>query len=216
MSKASLKNKVDSIRRTLKNQGIEVDSPIIESKIFELYPDFEDEWSSDARTEVIKALVKDLQPSELAIVETEIQSPVTEEIDIDEIAEPVNTLAVTDDDKRAMALQRSEELGITLTDAEINSIADSVEVCGESLDDLLNELESTLIAYIDHKTKLNNRKIDTTLDKVGDYAEQKLTENSQHLSTRLKSLGGKLEAVAEQNKSRVKTVLSRFAISSGN
>lgn len=215
MSKTSLKNKVDSIRRTLKTKGIEVDSPTIESKIFELYPDFEDEWSSDARGDVVRALIKDLQPNQLAIteIETDIQPPAIQEIDINEIAPPEE---VTDDDKRAMALQKTQELNITLTDAEINSIADSVENCGESLDELLGELETALIAYIDHKTQLNNQKIDTTLDNVVAYAEQKFTENSQHLSNRLKGLGDRMEAVAAQNKSRVKTVLSRLAITGSN
>ncbi|MBD2365197.1 hypothetical protein H6G36_29270 [Anabaena minutissima FACHB-250] len=235
MSKSSLKNKVDSIRRTLKTQGFEVASPVIESKIFELYPDFEDEWSSDARTEIIKALIRDLQPNNLAITEvdtdiqppaiqeinTDIQPPAIQEIDLDQVAQLTvpteeTAIAVTEDDKRAMALQKSQELGITLTDSEINSIADSVEICGESLDELLNELQSALTAYIDHKAKSNTQKIDTALDNVVTYAEQRFTENTQHLSHRLKGLGDKMEAVATQNKSRIKAVLSRLAIPSGN
>ena len=115
-----------------------------------------------------------------------------------------------------MALQKSQELGITLTDSEINSIADSVEICGESLDELLNELQSALTTYIDHKAKSNTQKIDTALDNVVTYAEQRFTENTQHLSNRLKGLGDKMEAVATQNKSRIKAVLSRLAIPSGN
>ncbi|MBE9053442.1 hypothetical protein IQ243_24145 [Nostocales cyanobacterium LEGE 11386] len=62
-----LKNKVDSIRRTLKAKGIaEVTAAQIEAKILDLCPDFPDDWCSDIRSEVINSLIKDLQPSELA------------------------------------------------------------------------------------------------------------------------------------------------------
>ncbi|MEH2078455.1 MAG: hypothetical protein V7K89_00080 [Nostoc sp.] len=40
MSK-ELKNKVDSIRRTLKNNALEVSGTAIEMKILELYPNYE-------------------------------------------------------------------------------------------------------------------------------------------------------------------------------
>ncbi|MEA5583749.1 hypothetical protein VB620_20720 [Nodularia harveyana UHCC-0300] len=57
-----LKNKVDSIRRTLKAKGInEVTATQIEAKILELCPDFPDDWCSDIRTEVINSLVVSAQ-----------------------------------------------------------------------------------------------------------------------------------------------------------
>lgn len=66
-----LKNKVDSIRRTLKAQGIVATTQEIESKILELCPDFPDDWNSDVRSEVIKALSKTTQSTELATVENQ-------------------------------------------------------------------------------------------------------------------------------------------------
>ncbi|MEH2078454.1 MAG: hypothetical protein V7K89_00075 [Nostoc sp.] len=79
----------------------------------------------------------------------------------------------SDADKRALTVQKSQELGITLSNTEINLIADSIEQCGESLDELLNGIQSALVAYINHKTSQNTQKIDSALDAVVDYAEQK-------------------------------------------
>ncbi|MHC5821935.1 MAG: hypothetical protein ACYT04_40240 [Nostoc sp.] len=66
-----LKNKIDSIRRALKTKNINVPSAEVENKILELCPDFPDDWCSDIRTEIIKALIIANQSTELAPVETQ-------------------------------------------------------------------------------------------------------------------------------------------------
>ncbi len=63
MSK-DLKNKVDSIRRTLKNNSLEVSATVIESKILELYPNHQTDWNSDVRAEVIKSVTNDYKLSQ--------------------------------------------------------------------------------------------------------------------------------------------------------
>lgn len=118
----------------------------------------------------------------------------------------------SDSDKRALTVQKSQELGIRLSDTEINLIADSIEQCGESLDELLDGIQSALVAYINHKTSQNTQKIDSALDAVVDYAEQKFSDNSQHLSNRLIKLGSEMEAVATRNKSQIKSILSRLTV----
>lgn len=52
-----IKNRVDSIRRTLKAKGIYLKASQIEMTILDLFPNIQD-WSSDARLEVIKTLSK--------------------------------------------------------------------------------------------------------------------------------------------------------------
>lgn len=64
-----LKNKVDSIRRTLKAKNITVTSQEIENKILELCSNYPDDWCSDIRIEVIKTLTKDNQTTELVVAE---------------------------------------------------------------------------------------------------------------------------------------------------
>ncbi|MBD6619708.1 hypothetical protein FNW02_28795 [Komarekiella sp. 'clone 1'] len=242
MSKSALKNKVDSIRRTLKTKGIEVSGTVIESKLLEMFPNFESDWCPDARSEVIKALTSDLQPTELATVDSSLQTVdnnsvsnlsnwenptnntknigtelVSDIEDLQALAHPkeetISTqITLSDANKRALTRQKSQELGINLNDSEINSIADSVEHCGDSLDEMLGEIQSALIAYIDHNASLNTQKIDTALDNVVEYAEQKFTQNSQHLSNRLRTFSQEIEAVATHNKSQIKSILSRLAI----
>lgn len=196
MSK-ELKNKVDSIRRTLKNNALEVSGTAIEMKILELYPNYETDWNSDTHTEVIKAITKDHQSTEIVNVIMPTTAPTltqhqeaetrTEQETMDDrmqmiapLEEDNNEGAIASDeidysdaDKRALTVQKSQELGITLSNTEINLIADSIEQCGESLDELLNGIQSALVAYINHKTSQNTQKIDSALDAVVDYAEQK-------------------------------------------
>ncbi|MBE8969274.1 hypothetical protein IQ277_24555 [Nostocales cyanobacterium LEGE 12452] len=71
---------------------------------------------------------------------------------------------------------------------------------------------SAVVAYINHKTSQNTKKIDSALDAVVDYAEQKFSDNSQHLSNRLIKLGSEMEAVATRNKSQIKSILSRLTV----
>ena len=66
-----LKNKIDSIRRALKTKSIVVSSAEVESQILELCPDFPDDWCSDVRTEIIKALISANQSTELMSSESQ-------------------------------------------------------------------------------------------------------------------------------------------------
>ncbi|MBN3946401.1 MAG: hypothetical protein HWQ38_07880 [Nostoc sp. NMS7] len=136
------------------------------------------------------------------------------EEDTNESAIALDENDYSDADKRALTVQKSQELGITLSDTEINLIADSIEQCTQSLDELLDGIQSALVAYINHKTSQNTKKIDSALDAVVDYAEQKFSDNSQHLSNRLIKLGSEMEAVATRNKSQIKSILSRLAVPS--
>lgn len=65
MSK-DLKNKVDSIRRTLKNNSLEISATVIHCKILELYPNHQIDWNSDVRAEVIKSVTNDYRLSQAA------------------------------------------------------------------------------------------------------------------------------------------------------
>ena len=59
-----LKNKVDSIRRSLKNNALEVSGTVIEMKILEMYPNYETDWNSTTRAEVVKSVTNDHKLSE--------------------------------------------------------------------------------------------------------------------------------------------------------
>lgn len=115
-----LKNKIDSIRRALKTKNIVVPSAEVESKILELCPDFPNDWCSDIRTEIIKALIFANQSSELAPVETqEIISVDTaqfeESISDSELFQSITPLEELETDSY-------EELEEELEDEEVNAI----------------------------------------------------------------------------------------------
>lgn len=58
LSKEELKSKSNSIAVTLKSRGLEISRTIIKGKILEMYPNFDDWISDDARLDVIRALEK--------------------------------------------------------------------------------------------------------------------------------------------------------------
>ncbi|WP_414544414.1 hypothetical protein, partial [Nostoc sp. CCY0012] len=116
-----LKNKVDSIRRTLKAKGItEVTAAQIEAKILDLCPDFPDDWCSDIRSEVINSLIKDLQPSELATVTANgVSNSQLEEVS--KLEETVNIAS------KATALDGEEEFEVIAHEANESQPQPSIE-----------------------------------------------------------------------------------------
>jgi hypothetical protein len=124
-----LKNKVDSIRRSLKNKGFEVSGTAIESKILEMYPNYETDWNATTRAEVVKSLTNDHQTTEIisAIAptteQTLIQHQEPENLTQQETEEEgMQTIAPLEEDINESAIAPLEEVNnsseLTLSNAD--------------------------------------------------------------------------------------------------
>ncbi|MBW4558266.1 MAG: hypothetical protein KME59_20530 [Trichormus sp. ATA11-4-KO1] len=235
MSK-ELKNKVDSIRRTIKNKGIEVTSAQIENRILELCPDYPDDWCPDIRSEVIKSLVNELQPTELATVnpgnsnasdlrkdDTELVSDATLEVHPNAHSEEPETITQQTTQNyvhHTLALQEKSELvastaynmGIVLDIQEVENIAENINYSAESLDEAIDDIQSAITQFIEHKAASNTHKIASMVSEVTEYAEAKFNENSQQLTDGLRTINKRIIQQNTDFKSSIRTALKAFAI----
>ncbi|BAY20249.1 hypothetical protein NIES21_61190 (plasmid) [Anabaenopsis circularis NIES-21] len=210
MKNKSLKNKVDSIRRTLKSQGLEVSSAAVESKILDNCPNFEEDWSSDIRSEILQLLITDLRPSELATInsvesENDLVASAVEEDEVN-----IHTIAVQE--KSELVATTAQSMGLILNAEEIESIADSVDSTTDNFEFMLSEVKTALLEFVRYKAESNNQKIAQTMDEVVEYAETKFSENSQHLSERLQDLKSRISATDTRNKSQLTLILNRLKL----
>lgn len=147
-----LKNKVDSIRRTLKAKNLALPSSVIESKILELCPDFPTDWCDDIRTEVIKSLIKNNQSTELAPVNstTSLQNInpniESDETDMDTIDSNTSTTAETVINEGAITTQQTSQLAPTIAEQPKDlAFIQASELIQSAIQAAPNEIRQNLI-----------------------------------------------------------------------
>jgi dipeptidyl aminopeptidase/acylaminoacyl peptidase len=242
MSKV-LKNKVDSIRRTLKNNGLELSGTAIEEKILEMYPNYESDWSSDNRIEVIKAFTKDHQVSEIVssivaplsesltqlqeaepFVQQEIEDIEDEEINIvheeelkdtlSEINQDNQSLAVTNTDKQALVSTQSLALGFELSEQECLVVADSVDDVFNDYSSFLTSVTTAIKGYIDHRFNEVESALDTNADAVRSHIADRATKLNQKVENFSTNVKADIGGIRQNIKSSKANILSRFALPS--
>ncbi|WP_414553516.1 hypothetical protein [Anabaena sp. CCY 0017] len=236
-----LKNKVDSIRRTLKAKGInEVTATQIEAKILELCPDFPDDWCSDIRTEVINNLVADLKTpelehTELAPVESELETtpsletseelqtiaPLETPKDLETIA-PLETSnhLVENTQSGELALQETSELvastaesmGIALNIEDVTAIAENFDYASTNSDDELEEIKTAITAFVQHKAALSRQKIQHIVQEVKQTIHNLDAENSELLNDGLRSISQDIKSGSERFRQQTRQALKVFAL----
>ncbi|WP_414530103.1 hypothetical protein [Nodularia chucula] len=224
-----LKNKVDSIRRTLKAKGInEVTATQIETKILELCPDFPDDWCSDIRTEVINSLVADLKTpehehTELAPLESELDTtaPLETPEDLETIA-PLETSnhLVENTQSGELALPETSELvastaesmGIALNLEDVTAIASNFDYASTNSDDELEEIKAAITAFVQHKAALSRQKINHIVQEVKDTIHRHDAENSELLNEGLRSISQDIKSGSERFRQQTRQALKVFAL----
>lgn len=236
MSK-NLKNKVDSIRRTLKNNSLEVLGTVIESKILELYPNHETQWNNDGRAEVIKSITNDhkitetinaiasptsktithyqevetLTQEEIQEEELDILTPVEESIESPEYEEDeVSAIALAE--KADLVTATAQDMGIELKLSEVESIASDLDYSGDSLEEGISNIESAITAFVEYKAQVNQQKINHMIDEVRATVSQRNQETSQHLNNGLNQIAQDIKQANTDFKSSVRSALKCFAI----
>lgn len=237
-----LKNKVDSIRRTLKNNALEVSGTVIELKILELYPNYETDWSSDVRAEVIKAITQDHQSTEIVSAmpapvnyASPVQEPLTqhqeseiftqEETESEEVnAMPIavnyappeinnsQSLAVTNADKQALVSTQSLALGFELSEQECLVVADSVDDVFNDYASFLTSVTSAIRGYVDHRFDEVESALDTNADAVRSHIADRATRLNQKVENFSTNVKADIGGIRQNIKSSKANILSRFAL----
>lgn len=224
-----LKNKVDSIRRSLKNNGLEVPGTAIEMKILDLYPNYETDWNAATRAEVVKVITQDYQTTEIvsAIVPTTPQTLVQhqedetltqEEIENDGMQaiapleyDQAGELA-TVEDKSELVASTAQSMGIELQLSEIQNIASNMDYSGDSLSESIADIRAAITTFVEYKAQINQQKINHMITEVRATVTQRNNETSQRLNSGLSQIANDIKEADTDFKSQVKSALQCFAI----
>jgi hypothetical protein len=216
-----LKNKVDSIRRSLKNKGLEVSGTAIESRILEMYPSYETNWNATTRAEVVKSLTNDHQSTEIInaiapledsnLVHHQEVETLTEQEEVSAIApleEDINENAIAPleegDNSSELALSNAEELIQTAinnapSDIKQNLLIQYAEREFQSASELISfkhQIDSQIDEFLAnelHQTATDrNAKWETIQQKITSNADKNLVERKQVQSTFLSNLQARI------------------------
>ncbi|MHC5916111.1 MAG: hypothetical protein ACYTXE_35105 [Nostoc sp.] len=212
-----LKNKVDSIRRSLKNRGLEVPGTVIESKILELYPNYETDWNATTRAEVVKSLTQDHQSTEIvsAIAPTTAQ-PLTQHQEPEPLAqqeteeEAVSAIAPLDEDTNESVIASLEEVN---NSSEL-ALSNAEELIQIAIDNAPSDIkQNLLIQYAQREFESASEliafkhQIDSQID---EFLAKELHKTATDRNAKWERLQQKIATNADKNLAERKQAQSTF------
>ncbi|MFM6159227.1 MAG: hypothetical protein ACKPE3_40665, partial [Sphaerospermopsis kisseleviana] len=106
----------------------------------------------------------------------------------------------------------AQNMGITLDSSEISLIAENISTSSDDFDQDIDAIKAAIMAFIDHKSMINQSKINELIYEVRDLVGNKNQENSQLLSDGLKQINSDIQEANKQFKSGVQRALAAFTI----
>ena len=237
-----LKNKVDSIRRSLKNNALEISGTVIEMKILKMYPNYETNWNSTTRAEVVKSVTNDyklsqtvsaiapvvdvspnaqplaqIQDSEIFTEQDSEDENITE-VEEEEVTAPAPVEygqaaeLATVEDKSELVASTAVSMGIDLQLSEIQNIASNIDYSGDSLGESIADIRAAITTFVEYKAQINQQKINHMITEVRATVNQRNQETSQHLNNGLGQIAKDIKEADTDFKSQVKSALKCFAI----
>ena len=151
--------------------------------------------------------------------------------DVDSVDSVDNTLSIQDVEETAIAPPQTEQpaplattnkgelitatatqMGIVLDASEISLIAENINHSSDDFDQDIDSIKAAIMAFIQHKSMINQSKINELIHEVREVVGAKNTENSQLLSDGLRSINQDIQEANKQFKSNVRTALSAFEL----
>jgi hypothetical protein len=106
----------------------------------------------------------------------------------------------------------AHQMGIVLNATEISLIAENINHSSDDFDQDIDAIKSAIMSFIQHKSMINQSKINSLINEVREVVGHKNTENSQLLSDGLKQINSDIQEANKAFKSNVRTALSAFNI----
>jgi hypothetical protein len=119
-------------------------------------------------------------------------------------------LAVAPQDVGEMIVNKAAVLGVILSEQQINDIADSVDTSASTFDEILEQVETALLAYADFSANQVDAKIDQTLTRVQQRVVNRHEQSRNKLSLGLTGISAALESSRNQTKSQLSGILARL------
>ncbi|MFN6565214.1 MAG: hypothetical protein RMY28_036180 [Nostoc sp. ChiSLP01] len=104
------------------------------------------------------------------------------------------------------------EMSLELSTLDVEYVASQIDSTDTTLDDVLQQVESLLCAYADHKQQESIQKIDSMFGRVYSHVQFNNSQTSRHLSQKLRQFGTDVEQAQEDFKSSIGNALERLKI----
>jgi hypothetical protein len=114
--------------------------------------------------------------------------------------------------KGELVANAATQMGIVLDASEISLIAENINHSSDDFDQDIDAIKDAIMAFINHKSMINQSKINELIYEVREVVGHKHSENSQLLSEGLRSINTDIQEANKQFKSNVRQCLSAFDI----
>ncbi|MBH8578225.1 hypothetical protein I8752_35840 [Nostocaceae cyanobacterium CENA369] len=150
--------------------------------------------------------------SQLSIADEPVEEKLLTEVESLQAETELETsaLAVAPQDVGEMIANKASQMGVILSEQQINDIADSVDTSANTFDEILEQVETALLAYADFSANQVDAKIDQTLTRVKERVVNRHEQSRDKLSLGLTGISAALEASRNQTKSQLSGILARL------
>jgi hypothetical protein len=106
----------------------------------------------------------------------------------------------------------ADQMGIVLDASEISMIAENISISSDDFEQDIDAIKSAIMAFVQHKSLINQSKINQMIHEVREVVSEKNSENSQLLSDGLRSINQDIQEANKAFKSNVSKALAAFDI----
>ena len=122
--------------------------------------------------------------------------------------------AITASQKTEMVANQAQLMGITLADSDIQNIAQQVDFQATDSNELIDEIKSFLVAFINYRESQNQSKLNQAFNEIIHHANASNQRVSDSLHTGLTALATQMESQRYHFKSSVRSALKHLTIPS--
>ncbi len=207
------------LQAALKRREVTASLSEIKEVIANLVADYDNQLTEELQHICLDALIRKYQPS--ALVEPEsVLSQMDEDgnrtlftegdCDTENITNAL--IQVTDEQKHQIVSLKASEMGIQLATTDIDAIADTIDSVVSSTEELINQIEQAITAYIEQIKQHNQQKIDGMIFRLAQKIQLSNQETATHFNNQSQKFNEALVAAQQDLKSSILQSLKRFAI----
>ena len=167
-------------------------------------PDDVDSVDTAINTESIQD-IEDVHTESISCIDGELEETIAPQTE----PEPAPLATTT---QSQLITTTAAQMGIVLDASEISLIAENINHSSDDFDQDIDAIKSAIMAFINHKSMINQSKINELIHEVREVVGAKNSENSQLLSDGLKQINSDIQEANKQFKSNVRTAITAFNI----
>jgi hypothetical protein len=137
---------------------------------------------------------------------------IQEDVEEEAIAPQTEPAPLVVSPKNELVASTADQMGIVLDASEISLIAENINHSSDDFDQDIDAIKSAIMAFVQHKSLINQSKINQMIHEVREVVSEKNSENSQLLTDGLRSINSDIQEANKQFKSNVQKCLTAFAI----